>query len=247
MPDRGTALARASQVLGAAVVGLQAAEAHVRIAADVARERRGAAGRQPQRPWPTSTSTKTSIDAPLRASARPSRSTPSGESTATARRVPRASVRQPLELRGIHDLVADVELRHARGGQRLGLRDLLHAHAHGAGLDLQLRDRALLCVLACGRSASPRSRAKAASAAMLRSSASTSTTSAGVSIASTGSPTRAGAAHGSDLVERRALEVVRVAPADQREALRRVQQRLMPALPSCQRARRVEWRRVAAR
>src|SRR6478735_4653088 len=127
---------------------------------------------------------------------------------------------------------------------------------------------ALLCIFACGRRRTPWLRANAAMDARLRFIASRSITSAGVSIDSTGSPTRgSGAAalirapgerlpprrerssrhlrHGraiafAAVVERVAVEVGGVAPADQGEALAGEEQPVDAGVAELPRARRRE-------
>ena len=99
----------------------------------------------PQRPWPTSTSTKTSIVLPAAATARASRSMPSLESTAIASRMRLASAATRASLAASMTSLRDVDVVDAGVGERFGFARLLDAHADRAGLALHPRDgRALV-------------------------------------------------------------------------------------------------------
>src|SRR3954463_5259239 len=83
----------------------------------------------------------------------------------------------------------------------------------------------LLCILACGRQRMSCLRANSAMRVRFRCMASRSTTSAGVSIASTDWPTRSFREPlDGGFIGGRVLEVVRVGPADEGEALGRPEQ-----------------------
>src|SRR3569832_996102 len=92
---------------------------------------------------------------------------------------------------------------------------------------------ALLCILACGRQRMPCLRANSAMRARLRFIASRSITSAGVSMAAT---SEAGGVVGSIL-----LQVLRVGPADEGEALRGPEQAVDRRIGQLPRARRIHF------
>ncbi len=139
MADRALALGRRAQVLGAAVVGLQAGEAQA-VRDDLVRQR----GRG-RRCDAAAAMAHVDLDEYVdRAAGRFQRG---GETIDAQPRVDRdgepgasGQRRQLGELAGIDDFVADVEIGHAGFGQRLRLGELLHAHAHRADGDLPLGD-----------------------------------------------------------------------------------------------------------
>ena len=98
----------------------------------------------PQRPWPTSISTKTSmafglVDAGLLSRPVASRSMPSALSTAMANRVVAVwtASASRASLDRVDHFVGDVDVGHAALGQRQRFVDLLHADAHRALRHLQ--------------------------------------------------------------------------------------------------------------
>ena len=152
MPDRRGTLVRAAQVLGAAVVGLQSGEPQAGRH-HLVRERTGGSGRNAAAPL-----ADVDLDEHVGLAARGSQR--EGKLLHAKRRVDRNAdpdaprqLGQPGELVRRNHFVADVDVRHALGGEALRLADLLYTHTDRAGVDLQPRDGRALVHLRVGAQA----------------------------------------------------------------------------------------------